>query len=158
MYTKGCKANCKINRTWKIDEFYNVAPQIFDNVSGHWYQCVALCELVWMHYVDFFRSDLLKRYRQNTAENRQICSITALQYRKLLLLECFENLFFCSLIGYTSNSFVHLDFFPYAFFCEESREKRHFFQDFSFLGITNTRSIFSVYWSKVFRSLYNRVK
>ena len=33
-----------------------------------------------MHCVDFFRSDLLKRYRQNTAENRPICSITALQY------------------------------------------------------------------------------
>ena len=119
---------------WKVEEFYNVAPKIFDNVHGHWYQCVALCEPVWMHCVDFFRSDLLKRYRQNTAKNRPICSITALQYRKLLLLEGLENLFFCSLIGYTSNRFVQLDFFLYAFFWEESPRKTSFFSRFLNFG------------------------
>ena len=116
-----------MNKTWKIDEFYNAATQIFDNVHGHWYQCVALCEPVWMHCVDFFRSDLLKRYRQNTAKNRPICSITALQYRKLLLLEGLENLFFCSLIGYTSNRFVQLDFFLYALFLRGKSEKNVIF-------------------------------
>ena len=40
--------------------------------NGHWYQCVALCEYVWMHCVDFLILDLLKRYRQNTAENRAL--------------------------------------------------------------------------------------
>ena len=40
--------------------------------SSHWYQCAALCELVWMHCVIFFRGDLLKRYRQTTAENRHL--------------------------------------------------------------------------------------
>ena len=61
--------------------------------------------------MDLFKSDLLKTYWQNTAENRSICSITALQYRKLLLLEGLENLFFCSLIWYTLKRFIQLDFF-----------------------------------------------
>ena len=41
-------------------------PPICVYENGHWYQCVALCELVWMHCVDFLILDLLKRYRQNT--------------------------------------------------------------------------------------------
>ena len=69
IYTKGCKANCKINKKWKNDEFHNIAPQIFVNVYGDWFHCVALCELVWMHCVAFFILDLLERYRQNTAEH-----------------------------------------------------------------------------------------
>ena len=36
--------------------------------NGDWFHCVALCELVWMHCVDFSIFDLLERYRQNTAE------------------------------------------------------------------------------------------
>ena len=44
---------------------------IFVYENGHWYQCVALCELVWLHYVVFFRRDFFKRYGQNTGENRQ---------------------------------------------------------------------------------------
>ena len=68
IYTKGSKANCKINKKWKNDEFCNIAPQIFVNVYGHWFHCVALCELVWLHCMDFFILDFLERYRQNTAE------------------------------------------------------------------------------------------
>ena len=35
----------------------------------HWYQCVAFCELVWRHGVNFLILDLLNRYRQNTAKS-----------------------------------------------------------------------------------------
>ena len=73
-------------------------------------------------------------------------------HRKLIYLEGLEKLFFCSLIGYTSNRFVQLDFFLYAFFGKTIREKRRFFQDFSFLGITNIVSKFNVYRSKVLGS------
>ena len=36
--------------------------------NGHCYQCVALCEFVWLHCVVFFRGDLLKRSRQKQSE------------------------------------------------------------------------------------------
>ena len=38
--------------------------------NSNWYQCVALCDLFGMHWVDFFILPLLKRYRRNIAENR----------------------------------------------------------------------------------------
>ena len=44
------------------------------------------------------------------------------------------------------------------FLCEESPRKTSFSQDFSIFGITNTTSKINVYWSKVLRSFYNRVK
>ena len=34
----------------KNDEFHNIAPQIFVNVYGDWFHCVALCELVWLQW------------------------------------------------------------------------------------------------------------
>ena len=64
-----------ISKKWKNDEFHNIAPQIFVNVYGHWFHCVALCELMWMHCVVFFILDLLERYRQNTAEHTTTCSL-----------------------------------------------------------------------------------
>ena len=33
-----------------------MSPPIFVYGNGHWYQSVALSELVWMEYVDFFIS------------------------------------------------------------------------------------------------------
>ena len=36
--------------------------------KAKWYHCVALCEFFRMHFLFFFRIDLLKRYRGNTAE------------------------------------------------------------------------------------------
>ena len=40
------ETNCKINKQLKNDQFHNIAPQIFVNVCGDWFHCVALCELV----------------------------------------------------------------------------------------------------------------
>ena len=63
---------------WEIREkrrFLNFRPPpllIFVNENAHWYQYVALCKLVWMHCVHFFRGELLQRYRQITAENRHL--------------------------------------------------------------------------------------
>ena len=64
-----------ISKKWKNDEFHNIAPQIFVNVYGHWFHCVALCELIWMHCVVLFILDLLERYRQNVAEHTTTCSL-----------------------------------------------------------------------------------
>ena len=53
---------------WAI--LFTFSEVVFKCVSenGDWCHCVALCELVSMHCVDFFILDLLERYRQNTAE------------------------------------------------------------------------------------------
>ena len=37
--------------------------------NSNWYQCVALCKLVGLHYVFFYMCDFLKRYGQNTVKN-----------------------------------------------------------------------------------------
>ena len=50
-------------------------PPNICHVYGHWFHCVALCELIWMHCVVFFILDLLERYRQNTAEHTTTCSL-----------------------------------------------------------------------------------
>ena len=65
MFTEGCKANCKKNKTCKIDEFYDITPQIFDNVYGVWYQCVSLFELVLMHSVVFFQNRFVVKQCRN---------------------------------------------------------------------------------------------
>ena len=55
-------------------------PPIFVYENGHWYQCVALCELVWMHCVDFLILDLLKRYQRNTAKNGYCSEALCISY------------------------------------------------------------------------------
>ena len=57
-------------------------PPIFVYENNNWYQCIALCELVLMHCLDFLTLDLLKRYRRNTAENRAL--LLSLMYILLL--------------------------------------------------------------------------
>ena len=107
-----------------------------------------------MHDVDFFRSDLLKRYRQNTAENRPICSIT-------LDLEGLENLCFRSIIGYTPNRFIQLEFFFHMrFFDRKIRENFFFFiisQFFGYCQYPNDNLMFTER-VKVLNSLYNHIK
>ena len=49
---------------------FKMFPQILVYVNAHWYQFVALGKLVWMHCVDFFIRNLLKRYRQNTGKTQ----------------------------------------------------------------------------------------
>ena len=85
---------------------------------------------------------------------RSICSIT-------LDLEGLENLCFRSIIGYTPNRFIQLEFFfSYATFCSKNLRKLHFFKVSQFFGYCqypNDNLMFTER-VKVLNSLYNHIK
>ena len=72
-----------MSKIWEIQEktrSFQMFPPILVYAKAHWYQCLALGEFVWMHCVEFFILNLLKRYYQNTAKTQLFAPQACLCY------------------------------------------------------------------------------